>query len=115
MEEVLEESGLIDLVKILPNGIDSSIGRIIKDSVDLSGGQWQRVTIARALLSDGSLRILDEPTSSLDPVSESQLYENFKWISSLNTTLFISHRLASTKFADIIYVIEGGAVSEQGN
>lgn len=115
MEEVLEESGLIDLVKILPNGIDSSIGRIVKDSVDLSGGQWQRVTIARALLSDGSLRILDEPTSSLDPVSESQLYENFKWISSLNTTLFISHRLASTKFADIIYVIEGGAVSEQGN
>ncbi len=115
IQEAIEESGLMDLVEVLPNGIDSSIGRILKDSLDLSGGQWQRVAIARALVSNASLRILDEPTAALDPISESQLYESFEKINRGKTTLLISHRLASTKLADVIYVIEDGAVSEQGN
>ncbi|WP_346914340.1 ABC transporter ATP-binding protein [Clostridium sp.] len=114
-QEAIEESGLIELVQELPRGIDSHIGRIIKDSLDLSGGQWQRIAMARTLVSNASLRILDEPTAALDPVSESRLYENFEKINHGKTTLLISHRLASTKLADVIYVIEDGAVSEHGN
>jgi len=114
-QEAIEESGLIELVQELPRGIDSYIGRIIKDSLDLSGGQWQRIAMARTLVSNASLRILDEPTAALDPVSESRLYENFEKINHGKTTLLISHRLASTKLADVIYVIEDGAVSEHGN
>jgi len=105
-QEAIEESGLIELVQELPRGIDSYIGRIIKDSLDLSGGQWQRIAMARTLVSNASLRILDEPTAALDPVSESRLYENFEKINHGKTTLLISHRLASTKLADVIYVIE---------
>ncbi len=71
--------------------------------------------MARTLVSNASLRILDEPTAALDPVSESRLYENFEKINHGKTTLLISHRLASTKLADVIYVIEDGAVSEHGN
>lgn len=115
LEEAIEESGLKELVQELPRGIDSYIGRIVKESIDLSGGQWQRVAIARTLVSNASLRILDEPTAALDPVKESQLYENFEKINHGKTTLLISHRLASTKLADVIYVIEDGTVSEQGN
>ena len=115
LEEAIEESGLKELVQELPRGIDSYIGRIVKESIDLSGGQWQRVAIARTLVSNASLRILDEPTAALDPVKESQLYENFEKINHGKTTLLISHRLASTKLADVIYVIEEGTVSEQGN
>jgi len=115
LEEAIEESGLKELVQELPRGIESSIGRIVKESIDLSGGQWQRVAIARTLVSNASLRILDEPTAALDPVKESQLYENFEKINHGKTTLLISHRLASTKLADVIYVIEEGTVSEQGN
>jgi len=113
-QEAIEESGLIELVQELPRGIDSYIGRIIKDSLDLSGGQWQRIAMARTLVSNASLRILDEPTAALDPVSESRLYENFEKINQGKTTLLISHRLASTKLADVIYVIEDGAVREHG-
>lgn len=94
--------------------MESPLGKIVNGSVDISGGQWQRVAIARALFSIGSVRILDEPTSALDPVSESELYEKFKKISISKTTLFISHRLASTKLADLIYVVEDGKITESG-
>lgn len=113
--DVVNESGVVDFLETLSEGVNTSIGKIVKDSTDLSGGQWQRVAIARALVSSASVRILDEPTAALDPVSESQLYENFEQMSSSMTTLLISHRLASTKFANLIYVIEDGCVSEKGS
>ncbi|SHM36115.1 ATP-binding cassette, subfamily B [Anaerosporobacter mobilis DSM 15930] len=118
ISEILNIMNIIDLnnvVNNLPNGIDSYLGKIHHNSVDISGGQWQRVAMARAMMSCATIRILDEPTASLDPISESKLYEKFEEISKGQTTIFISHRLGSTKLADIIYVIENGSVIEKGN
>ena len=71
--------------------------------------------MARAIVSNASLRILDEPTAALDPISESNVYEKFEKISKGQTTIFISHRLGSTKLADEIFVIENGSIIETGN
>ena len=71
--------------------------------------------MARAIVSPASLRILDEPTAALDPISESHMYERFEKISRGRTTIFISHRLGSTKIADEIFVIDGGRVIEKGS
>lgn len=115
LQEVVKDMKMTGFIQSLAEGIDTSIGKISKDSLDLSGGQWQRVAIARALMSQAPIRVLDEPTAALDPVSESQLYETVNKISRKKTTLLISHRLASTKSADTIYVIEDGTVREQGD
>jgi ATP-binding cassette subfamily B protein len=98
----------------LPSGLDTPLGKTFHNSVDLSGGEWQRVAMARAMMNPAPLCILDEPTSSLDPKSESQLYERFRDISHERTTLFISHRLGSTKFADTIFAFESGRIVESG-
>ncbi|MGL4570767.1 MAG: ABC transporter ATP-binding protein [Clostridium sp.] len=102
-------------INSLKKGINSNLGKLKKDSVDLSGGQWQRIAMARSIVSDAELRILDEPTSALDPVSESKVYENFEKISKNKTTIFISHRLGSTKLASEIFVIENGKLAEKGS
>ena len=80
-----------------------------------SGGQWQRIAIARSLLSRTPVKILDEPTAALDPVSESRVYEEFERLMAGKTTIFISHRLGSTKLADEILVIDDGKITEQGS
>ena len=86
--------------------------------MDLSGGQWQRIALARLLVNPAPLKILDEPTASLDPISESRIYDQFGKIldsHEKNTMiLFISHRLGSTKLADKIIVLSNGTISEQG-
>lgn len=107
-------SGLRELIRILPQGIESNLGKIRKKSTELSGGQWQRTAMARTLVSPASLRILDEPTAALDPVSENRVYEQFKEIGTEATTIFISHRLGSTRLADIIFVLDEGTLAEQG-
>ena len=96
-------------------GLETPLGKIQKNGQDISGGQWQRVAIARAIVSDASFTILDEPTAALDPVSESNVYSQFKAISRGHTSLFISHRLGSTKLADRIFVLDGGKVAEEGS
>lgn len=83
--------------------------------MDLSGGQWQRVAMARALMNHAPVLLLDEPTAALDPVSESQLYDKFGEISKNRTTIFISHRLGSTRLADHILVLKDGCIREQGS
>jgi ABC-type multidrug transport system fused ATPase/permease subunit len=107
--------GLNNLVQSLNQGIDTYLGKIKADGVDISSGQWQRVAMARAIVNPGNLKILDEPTASLDPISESNIYQNFEEISKNSTTIFISHRLGSTKLADEIFVVGNGYVLEQGN
>jgi ATP-binding cassette, subfamily B, bacterial len=107
--------GLSEAVSKLPNGMQTYLGKIYKDGVDISGGEWQRVAMARSLVSTAPLRILDEPTAALDPLSESRVYSQFEQISRGKTTVFISHRLGSTKLADIIYVLDGGKIAEQGS
>ena len=114
-EEVTKLMSLDKVIDKLPNKEKTTLGKIKEDGQDLSGGQWQRVAMARALYDDSSLRILDEPTASLDPISESLLYEDFEKMSGGKTTIFISHRLGSTKLADTIFVIDNGTVVEAGS
>lgn len=115
MEGHLQELGIREEMKGLPKGYDTPLGKLEEDSVDLSGGQWQRVAMARCLMSPAPVQILDEPTAALDPISESRLYEEFKRISRGRTTVFISHRLGSTGLADEIFVLQDGRVAESGS
>ena len=103
-----------DVLSSLPHGYDTKIGKLDDESLDLSGGQWQRIAMTRALMNPAPVQILDEPTAALDPISESRLYEQFEEISRNHTTIFISHRLGSTKLADHIFVLQDGTVTEQG-
>ena len=102
------------MVSNLPDGIDTALGRIRENGVDLSGGEWQRIAIARSLVNRAPVHILDEPAASLDPVAESALYEMFSKISVGKSTIFITHRLGAARLADKIFVIAGGRAAEQG-
>lgn len=113
-EEAARLAGLDEIIGKLENGIHTPLGKILKGGQDLSGGQWQRVAIARSLASRAPVKILDEPASALDPVSESNLYHDFEKLMEGKTTIFISHRLGSTKLADEILVIDGGKIIERG-
>lgn len=114
-EAALHTVGLLDEIKALIKGIDTPLGRLETESADLSGGQWQRVAIARSLVNEAPIRIMDEPTAALDPVSESDLYREFDQISKGRTTILISHRLGSARTADEIYLIGEGRVLEHGS
>lgn len=108
-------TGLSDVVEKLSSGIDTPLGKLFEGGVDLSGGEWQRIAMARSMMSNAPLKILDEPTAALDPVNESRIYHEFEQLSTGKTTLFISHRLGSTKLADEIFVIENGQIVEHGS
>ena len=114
VNRAIDQVGLAAAVEKLPQGIHTPLGKIKADGQDVSGGEWQRIAMARAIANPAPLRILDEPTAALDPVSESELYQEFERISRGKTTIFISHRLGSTKLADEIFVIDEGRVLEQG-
>ena len=98
----------------LPNGYDTVLGRDFEGGVDVSGGQWQRIAIARAFMGDKPILLLDEPTSQLDPVAESELYREFAEMAKGKTAIFITHRLASTMITDRILVIQDGVVTQAG-
>jgi len=114
-KEAAASFDILDEINAMPQGFDTPLGKIEENGVDVSGGQWQRLAMARALISPAPIRILDEPTSALDPISESRMYENFEKMNQGKTTIFISHRLGSTKIADTIFVIDQGKVIEQGS
>lgn len=111
---IISELDLQEAISKFPDGLNTYLGKIKKDGMDISGGEWQRMAMARAVISPAPFRILDEPTAALDPISESKLYERFEHISKDKTTLFISHRLGSTKLADIIFVLSNGLIAESG-
>jgi len=111
--------GLTNIVEKLPDGLKTPLTKIKKNGVDLSGGEWQRIALARLIVNPSPLKILDEPTAALDPVAESRVYEQFGKITDKvkypnNIVIFISHRLGSTKLADEILVISDGVIAEQG-
>ncbi|NMM55477.1 ABC transporter ATP-binding protein [Paenibacillus aquistagni] len=114
MNQLINNMGLRILVDELPLGVNTNLGKIKKDGVDVSGGQWQRISIIRSLINQAPLKILDEPTASLDPISESILYQEYEKMTKGNTTILISHRLGSTKLADEIFVIDDGCIVEKG-
>ena len=113
--DVIKKSGLEDIEKRLPNGKATQISKLYEDGVDLSGGEWQRIAIARSLMSPAPVKVFDEPTAALDPIAESDLYHTFQRIGEGNTMLMISHRLGSTLLADVIFVLKDGKIIEKGN
>jgi len=112
--QVFERAGLRPLIDRLPQGVDTPLGKIAPGGVDISGGEWQRVAMARSLARPSALRILDEPTAALDPIAESELYASFGRLTEGVTTLLITHRLGATKTADVIMVLDGGHIVETG-
>lgn len=113
--EAVHSMGLREVAEKLPKGIDTHLGKIAEGGTDLSGGEWQRLAVARALFNPAVVRILDEPTAALDPIAESNIYEMFGRISIGKTTIFITHRLGAARLADEIIVIDEGRVAEKGN
>lgn len=103
-----------EVVAALPLGYDQLIGRRFKTGVDLSGGQWQKLAIARAWMRDAQVMILDEPTAALDARSEFEVFQRFKELSRGRTAVLISHRFSSVRMADRILVLAGGKVEASG-
>lgn len=101
-------------VENLPNKEKTPLGKIYDGGTDISGGEWQKVAIARALYANAPFIILDEPTASLSPMTESRLYGHFAEIVKEKTALLITHRLGSTKLSDVIFVLDGGVIAESG-
>ena len=115
VRKALAESGILEKIEGLENGIDTSYGRILYyHSRDFSGGETQKIACARAYYRDSPIVILDESTSALDPVAETQLYGRFNEIIGDKTAVYISHRLASVKFCDSIAVFADGELVERG-
>ena len=112
----LNRVGLGDKVSGLPKGIHTNIGRDFEnDGVDFSGGEQQKIALARALYKDAPFMILDEPTAALDPIAEAEVYARFNDIASDKTSVFISHRLSSCKFCDEIAVFHKGHLVQMGS
>lgn len=111
VEKLIEEVSLEEKIKGLPNGINSLFGKEYdEEGVEFSGGQAQKIAIARALYKDASLVILDEPTSALDPIAEAEIYEKFNSLVGDKTALYISHRMSSSVFCDKVLVIREGKI-----
>lgn len=114
LERVAAEAKADSIIEKLPEKWDTMLGRLFDGGVDLSGGQWQRIAMSRAFLGDKKILILDEPTSQLDPMSESQLYQDFAKLTKDKTTIFITHRLGSTAISDRILVVSDGKIAQSG-
>jgi ATP-binding cassette subfamily B protein len=112
---IAQQAGLDEAISDLKDGLDTPLGKIKANGQEISSGQWQRVAIARSIISRAPVKMLDEPTAALDPISESRVYEEFEKLMRGKTTVFISHRLGSTKLADEILVIDDGRVIERGS
>ena len=114
MDKSLEQVNLLEKVR-LSNGVDTQLYRIFDENgCEFSGGEMQRLAIARAIYKDAPILILDEPTSALDPKVEYEIYNSFKQMSENRTAVYISHRLSSIKFSDKIAVFDKGAIVEYG-
>ncbi len=115
MWDCMERAGIADKIRSLPKGADTQLTReVYLDGVELSGGQTQRLMLARALYKDAPVVVLDEPTAALDPLAESDLYQKYSDLTGNCTSVYISHRLASTRFCDRVLLIENGGIAEEG-
>ena len=114
LETAAHKSLADEVVKKLPGGYDQMLGRRFVSGVDLSGGEWQRIALARAYLRDAQLLILDEPTAALDAKSELEVFERFAELTAGKMALLISHRFSTVRMADRIVVLSGGRLVEEG-
>ncbi len=116
MKEAAGHSGADVFIEKLKNGYDTPLMRYFEaDGAELSIGQWQKLAIARAFYSDSDILILDEPTASLDPMAEQEIFNQFNELRKNKTSIFISHRLSSATIADKILVMEDGRIVECGS
>jgi len=116
VQDAAEQSGADVFIEKLPKSYDTPLMRYFEaDGIELSIGQWQKLSIARAFYSDSDILILDEPTASLDPMAEQEIFNRFNSLRKGKTSIFISHRLSSATTADKILVIEDGQLIEQGS
>ncbi|MFE5484152.1 ABC transporter ATP-binding protein [Streptomyces sp. NPDC056527] len=113
--DAAEAAGATDVIDRLPDGLDTLLARSWWGGHDLSGGQWQRLAIARAFHRDAPVLILDEPTSALDARAEHHVFERLKALANGRTTVFVTHRLVNTRLADRIIVLDRGQVVEEGD
>ncbi|WP_432705165.1 ABC transporter ATP-binding protein [Actinoplanes regularis] len=114
IESAARKAAAHDMILELPHGYDTLLDRTFKEGQDLSGGQWQRITAARAFLRDAPLLIMDEPSSALDPRAEDALFQALRGRQGTRTTILITHRLANITHADQIFVLEHGALIQAG-
>jgi ATP-binding cassette subfamily B protein len=114
VEEAARMTGAHDVAIRLPRGYDTQLTRRFEGGVDLSGGEWQKLALARGFVRDAALVILDEPTSALDAEAEHELFERFRELVAGRTGLLISHRFSTVRMADRIVVLEAGRVVEEG-
>lgn len=114
IQKALEKAGIWDRVQQMKDGIHTQLYHNNGDGVEISGGEAQKLAIARAWYKDAPFIILDEPTAALDPLAEAEIYENFNSLIENKTAIYISHRMSSCKFCDSIVVMKDGEITEQG-
>ena len=116
IEKAAEIAGASEFIENYKNKYDTNLSKMFfNDAVEPSGGQWQKIAISRAVFSDAAILVLDEPTAALDPKSEVKMFNTFKAISELKSTIIISHRMYITKLADKIILLDKGALIEEGS
>ncbi|MEG7530642.1 MAG: ABC transporter ATP-binding protein [Hungatella sp.] len=117
LDLAMQKSGVDQLEATLPKGCDTYLTKDFdKNGIGgLSGGQWQKIAIARGFFNDAAIIIFDEPTSNLDPVAEYEVYQKLVHLSEEKTTIVISHRLSSAKMSDKIILLDKGSVAESGS
>ena len=115
IEQAALDSGADKVIDDLELGYQTRLGKMFKGGVDLSGGQWQKIGMARAFITDAPILILDEPTAALDAIAEYELFENFRTLTKGKMTFFVSHRFSTVQLADRIVVLENSKIVEVGS
>lgn len=116
LEKVIEQSGLKEKVETLTNKMDTYMGRKFEEQgMELSGGEQQKLSVARALFQDAPILILDEPTANLSPIAEHDIYKHYYQMAENKITVFVSHRLSSSRFCDKVVLLENGIITEYGS
>ena len=115
IEQAAIDSGADGVVNTLERGYQTRLGKMFKGGVDLSGGQWQKIGMARAFMTDAPILILDEPTAALDAIAEYELFDKFRALTAGKMTFFVSHRFSTVQLADRIVVLENSKIVEVGS
>ena len=108
------DSGVDRILKRLEAGYETTLGKWFDNGTDLSIGEWQKVALARAFIRDSQIIIMDEPTSSLDPKAEAEVFAKFRELAKGKTAIVIGHRLSTVRMADCIYLLNDGHIAEKG-
>src|SRR5205085_5302154 len=115
LKDAISKSGADKYLADLPNNTNQIVGKMFDEGVDLSGGQWQKLALARAFFRNAPILILDEPTSAIDAKAEYEIFQNVQTLQEDKTVIIISHRFSTVRNADRILVLDDGKIIEEGN